>query len=57
MRVMALYTISFHNNLMAAFGIFRDDSFVALEADLIRIFRQQFAMGRGMGVMTFRAFS
>jgi hypothetical protein len=57
MGIVALYTIAFHHHFMTAFRIFRHDPFMALVADFVRIFVQQLSMGRGVRIMTFRAFS
>jgi hypothetical protein len=57
MGIMALYTIAFHYNFVAALGIFRHDPFMTFIADFVRIFAQQLSVGRGVRIMTFRAFS
>ncbi len=57
MGVVALYAIAFHNNFMTAFGILGYNPFMALIADLVRIFIQQFSVGRRMRIMAFCAFS
>jgi hypothetical protein len=50
---MALYTIPFHHNFMAALRILGRDSFMALAADLVRIFIQQLPVRSCMRVVTF----
>jgi hypothetical protein len=57
MGVVAFYTIPIHHYFMAAFGILGHNSFVALNAYFVRIFAEQFSVGRGMRVMTLRTFS
>ena len=57
MGVVAFYTIAFHDNFMTAFGILRHNPFMTFIADFVRIFAQQLSVGRGVRVMTFRAFS
>jgi len=57
MGIVALDTISFHGNLVAAFCLLGNDIFVTLEADTIGVVIKQFPMGRGMGIVAFRAFA
>jgi len=57
MRVVAFYAIAFHYYPMDAFWILRHNPFMALIADFVRIFVQQFPVGSSMSIMAFRAFS
>lgn len=57
MGIMAFNTIPFRGNLMAAFGLDRNDLFMTLETDLICAFGQELTVRRGVGIMAIGAIS
>lgn len=57
MGIMAFNTIPFRGNLMAAFGLGRNDLFMTLETDLICAFGQELTVRRGVGIMAIGAIS
>ena len=57
MGIMAPNAVTFSSNLMTAFCLLRDNGFMTLKAGFVRIVTEQFAMGRGMGVVALRTFA
>ncbi len=57
MGIVAFDTISLDHDAVGALRFFRQESFVALDANLLRIFGKELPVRRGMGVVTFGAFA
>jgi hypothetical protein len=53
MGVVTFHAIPLHNNFMTAFGVLGYDPFMALAADLVRIFIQQLPMRSCVRIMAF----
>ena len=57
MGIMALDTVPLRRDLVTAFCLFGHNISVTLEAGLVGVVVQQFAMGRGVGIMAFGTLS